>query len=60
MIHYAATAFKDTALHWFTNKIKDAGNTPAFVSWNDFSKKIKDSFQPPHYQQYLRQQLKQL
>ena len=59
MIHYAATGFEDAALHWFVNKVKDTTG-PAFTDWVDFTKALKDAFQPPHYQQYLRTQLKHL
>jgi hypothetical protein len=59
MIHYAATGFKGAALHWFVNKVKDS-TTPIFTSWDDFKKELKTAFQPPHYQQYLRTQLKNL
>ena len=34
--------------------------TPVFASWDEFKKELKESFQPPHYQQYLRTQLKHL
>ena len=59
MIHYAATGFEDAALHWFVNKVKDS-TTSAFTTWTQFVKELKDSFQPPHYQQYLRTQLRAL
>ena len=32
MIHYTIIAFENAALHWFTNKVKDTGNTPAFAN----------------------------
>src|SRR5436190_18569793 len=57
MIHYAATGLEDAALHWFVNKVKDATG-PAFTDWANFSKALKDAFQPPNYQHYLRTQLK--
>ena len=59
MIHYAATGFEDAALHWFVHKVKSA-TVPAFADWKDFAKSLKEAFQPPHYQQHLRQQLKQI
>ena len=59
MIHYAATGFEGAALYWFVNKIKDT-TTPIFTSWNNFKKELKTVLQPPHYQQYLRTQLKNL
>jgi hypothetical protein len=46
MIHYAATAFEDAALHWFVNKVKDASGT-AFTSWADFVKALKNAFNLP-------------
>ena len=57
-IYYSATGFEEAALHWFVHKTKDTTN--AFTSWDDFTKQLKDAFQPPHYQQYLRIQLKAL
>ncbi len=61
MIHYAATGLEDAALHWFVNKVKDTSTSgPAFSSWNNFSKALKEAFQPPNYQHYLRIQLKTL
>ena len=60
MIHYAATGLQDAALHWFVNKVKDSTMAPAFNTWKEFSKALKDAFQPPNYQHYLRTQLKSL
>jgi Retrotransposon gag protein len=59
-IYYAASGFEGAALYWYINKTQAAGNNPAFASWNDFMTQLKGAFQPPNYQQYLRQQLKQL
>jgi retrotransposon gag protein len=59
MIHYAATGLEDAALHWFVNKVKDTTG-PAFTDWANFTKALKDAFQPPSYQHYLRTQLKTL
>ena len=60
MVHYAATGLEDAALHWFVNKVKDATTGPAFNTWAEFCKSLKESFQPPNYQHYLRTQLKNL
>jgi len=58
-IQYAATALEDGALQWYLNKIKATqGHTP-YDSWDAFVAAIQSAFQPPNYQQYLRQQLKQ-
>src|SRR5581483_5053808 len=51
--------FEDAALHWFVNKVKDS-TTTAFTSWDQFKKELRTAFQPPHYQQHLRRQLKSL
>ena len=47
MTHYAVTGLEDAALHWFVNKVKDSTVGPAFASWADFAKALKDAFQPP-------------
>ena len=62
-IHYASTTLKDGALHWYLNKVtthqSQAGNkTMSYTTWDDFVTALRDAFQPPHYQQYLRKQLR--
>ena len=56
-IYYAGTGLQGAALHWYLQKISVTG---AFTDWNDFAKKLREAFEPPHYQQHLRKQLKQL
>ena len=59
MVHYAATGFKEAALHWFVNKVNSSQTDP-FPDWDTFKKELKGAFQPPNYQHYLRTQLKTL
>jgi len=59
IIHYVTTGLDDAALYWFVNKVKDT-TEPAFANWVGFSKALKDAFQPPNYQHFLRIQLKTL
>ena len=60
-IHYAATGFEGAALHWYLNRVqaaKDQNQALVFADWNTFATALHTSFQPPNFQQYLRQQLK--
>jgi hypothetical protein len=56
-IYYAGTALQGAALHWYLQKMTV---TNAFTDFDDFAKKLREAFEPPHYQQHLRKQLKQL
>src|SRR5438477_12240156 len=62
-ICYTATGFEDAALHWYLNKVAAANaahEDHAFDDWKDFATNLHQAFQPPNYQQYLRQQLRNL
>ena len=59
-IYYAATGLEGPSLYWYLNKIQVAGDNAVFDNWNDFMVQLRAAFQPPNYQQHLRQQLKQL
>jgi Retrotransposon gag protein. len=62
-ICYAATGFEDAALHWYLNKVATANaahEDHAFDEWKDFATNLRQAFQPPNYQQHLRQQLRNL
>jgi hypothetical protein len=62
-IYYAATGFEDAALHWYLNKVaaaKAGDEDNAFADWATFATELRQAFQPPNYQQHLRQQLKNL
>jgi hypothetical protein len=56
-IYYSGTGLQGAALHWYLQK---STIVDAFADWNDFTIQIRDAFEPPHYQQHLRKQLKQL
>src|SRR5215213_3384624 len=59
-VNYATTGFKDAALHWYLNKEVGNNNTPPYSTWTTFADALRVAFQPPNFQQYLRQQLKRL
>ena len=59
-INYATTGLKDAALHWYLNKVVGNNNTPPYTTWTTFATAVRTAFQPPNFQQYLRQQLKRL
>ena len=59
-IYYAATGFEDAALHWYLNRIAAAGNNVAFADWTAFANALRTAFQPPNYEQYVRQQIRNL
>jgi len=60
-LHYIAGCLKDAALHWYQNQCARVANgEPAYADLNAFITGIKDAFQPPHFQQVLRRQLKAL
>lgn len=57
-VHYASTGLKEGALHWYLSRTLANNGNPPFATINEFEPAIKAAFQPPNYQQYLRQQLK--
>jgi len=59
-VNYATTGLKDAALHWYLNKVVGNNNTPPYTTWTAFATAVRTAFQPPNFQQYLRQQLKKL
>lgn len=59
-VNYATTGLKDAALHWYLNKVVANNNVPPYDTWLNFANAMRAAFQPPNYQQYLRQQLKKL
>jgi hypothetical protein len=61
-IHYAAGLLKDAALQWYHNMIRNIreGRRPPLKDWNELVKELEYAFQPPHQQQLLRRQLRQL
>jgi hypothetical protein len=62
-IGYVAIGFEGAVLHWYLNKVQAAqaeDQEHVFVSWNEFATALRTSFQPPNFQQHLRQQLKKL
>ncbi len=59
-VNYATTGLKESALHWYLNKVVGNNNVPPYNTWLEFANAIRNAFQPPNYQQYLRQQLKKL
>jgi hypothetical protein len=59
-VNYATTRLKDAALHWYLNKVVGNNNTPPYITWTTFATAVRTAFQPPNFQQYLRQQLKRL
>ena len=56
-IYYAGTGLQGAALNWYLQKTTINN---AFTDWNDFAQQLRGAFEPPHYQQHLRKQLKQL
>src|SRR5947209_2470822 len=59
-VNYATTGLKDATLHWYLNKVVVNNNIPPYDTWQNFANALRPAFQPPNYQQYLRQQLKKL
>ena len=45
---------------WYLNKVVGNNNTPPYTTWTAFATAVRTAFQPPNFQQYLRQQLKKL
>ena len=56
-INYASTAIDSAALHWFINC---TSSTMPWSIWDAFQKDLETSFQLPHFQYYLREQLDEL
>ena len=56
-IDYTSTALDSTALHWFINCTSK--NMP-WMAWAAFQKNLEMSFQLPHFQYHLREQLDEL
>ena len=57
-IAYSATGFEGAALHWYLNKVQaayTANQQNVFADWDTFATALRTAFQPPNYQQYLRQ-----
>src|SRR5579884_4246575 len=59
-VQYAATSFTDAALHWYLNRCKANNDATPFENWDTFVTALQEAFQPPHYQQHLRRQLRLL
>ena len=59
-IHYVAACLKEAALHWYQNQFGEPGSIHPFRDFDIFAQRIKAAFEPPHYQQILRRQLRAL
>jgi len=59
-IHYTATGFEGAALHWYLNLVAAAGNAATFADWTAFANALRTAFQPPNFEQYVRQQIRNL
>jgi hypothetical protein len=59
-LHYIAGCLKDAALHWYQNQCARTTPNAPYADLQAFITAIKDAFQPPHFQQVLRRQLKAL
>src|SRR5271163_4360500 len=59
-IHYATTGFEGVALHWYLNLVTAAGNNAAFANWTAFANALRTAFQSPNFEQYIRQQIRNL
>ena len=57
-INYASTALAEGALHWYLNRLMSNSGGIPWHNWDDFATEMKAAFQPPQYQQYLRDQLR--
>ena len=56
-ICYAVTALTDGAQHWFQNQCTANQGKCPWSTWDEFVQAIQKAFQPPNYQQYLRDRL---
>ena len=59
-LYYVASCLKEAALHWYQNQCAQDKFGDPFNSSVEFAKAIADAFEPPHYQQILRRQLRSL
>ena len=59
-IYYATTGFEGAALHWYLNLVAAAGNNAAFADWDTFATALRAAFQLPNFEQYIRQQIRNL
>ena len=55
-----AACLKEAALHWYQNQFGEPGSIHPFRDFDIFAQRIKAAFEPPHYQQILRRQLRAL
>jgi hypothetical protein len=59
-VHYVAGCLKEAALHWYQNQCMAIAPLEPFDDFLSFATAIKTTFEPPHYQQILRRQLRGL
>ncbi|CAG8692226.1 1350_t:CDS:2, partial [Dentiscutata heterogama] len=59
-LQYIITGFQDAALQWYLNQVQAYEHQQPFEGWNSFAEGIKTAFQPPHHQQLLHRQLRDL
>src|SRR6185369_12715898 len=59
-VAYAATALEDAALHWYLNQCQANDGPAPWDDWRVFVDALKQAFQPPHYQSYLRMEIQKL
>ncbi|CAG8648700.1 6651_t:CDS:2, partial [Cetraspora pellucida] len=59
-LQYVITGLKDAALQWYLNQVQSHRDKTLFEDWTSFASGIKAAFQPPHHQQLLRCQLRDL
>jgi hypothetical protein len=59
-VFYLTTCLKEAALHWYQNQATKACRETPFRTLILFAEAIKEAFEPPHYQQILRRQLRAL
>ena len=59
-VAYAATALEEAALHWYLNQCQANGGPAPWDNWGAFVTALKQAFQPPHYQSYLRTKIRKL
>ena len=59
-VAYAATALEEAALHWYLNQCQANGGPAPWDNWGAFVNALKQAFQPPHYQSYLRTEIQKL
>ena len=59
-VAYAATALEEAALHWYLNQCQANGGPVPWDNWGAFVTALKQAFQLPHYQSYLRTEIQKL